>query len=39
MEFYDEYQEYFRESNAFFKLTNPKMEFSATNYTHVINEE
>lgn len=39
MEFYGGYQEYFKECKEYFKLINPEMEFSTSNYTHVINEE
>ena len=39
MKFYGGYDEYLRESQDFFKLTHPEMEFSATNFTYMINEE
>lgn len=39
MEFYGGYQEYFKESKEFLRLINPEMDFSTSNYTHIINEE
>ena len=38
MEFYGGYQEYFKECKEYFKILNPEIDFSTSNYTHIINE-
>ena len=39
MKFYGGYQEYFKECEEYFKVINPDMDFTTSNYTHIINEE